>query len=611
MAAEVFVSPTVDLLLGKLGSFAYQQVCLMYGVEKDLEKLKKTLTTIKKGLIDAEKQQLDNSQVGDWLEELKEVCYDAEDVFDEFEAEALRRQVLAERGSIPKKVCNALSWPKSLAFRFNIGHKIKELRERLNAIAENQTKFGFKTIVENRINYIPRQRETHSYVVASEIIGREKDKEDVIELLMDSPDDTNVSVIPIVGIAGLGKTALAKLVYNDRRINECFDLKLWICVSDDFVEKNIMIDIIKSATGQKHNDMSLDQLQKEMRGVLDGKKYLLVMDDVWNDDVNVNKWNEFKNLLLGGTNGSKILVTTRSGQVASVMGTMKGARARTGYQIEGLPYGDCLSLFMKCVFKKEEEEKFPNLVKIGGEIVKKCGGVPLAVKTLGSLLYSSYDEYHWKDVKESELWNLEQKEDGILPALKLSYDHLPSYLKQCFVYCSTSLKDFEFTSYDVVGFWMAQGLLESRKENEELEKIGMQYLKELLSGSFFQDFEEILGDYILTFKMHDLMHDLALSMAKNECGIVDSHNHFICKKTRHLSFVEENMIRDGVPSFLSNTCHLRSICFPVSSVAATQSFVESCISMFPFLRCLDLSYGSFVLVPKKLGNLRHLRYLNL
>ncbi|KAK4839733.1 hypothetical protein QYF36_024445 [Acer negundo] len=342
MATDILVSPIVDLLLGKLGPLAYQQVSLMYGVEKDLEKLRTTLTTIKNGLLDAEKQQLHSRQVGDWLEKLKDVCYDAEDVFDEFQAEALRRQVLAERGSIPKKVSNALSWPKSLAFRFNIGHKIKEIRERLDEIAKNQTNFGFKNIVENRINYIPRQRETHSFVVPSEIIGRQKEKEEVIKLLMDSPDDKNVSVIPIVGIAGLGKTALAKLVYNDNRIDECFKLKLWICVSNDFVEKKITIDIIKSATGQKHNDTSLDQLQKEIRDILDGKKYLLVMDDVWNDDV--NKWNEFKNLLLGGENGSKILVTTRSSRVASIMGTMKGASARTGYQIKDLSYGSIVFL---------------------------------------------------------------------------------------------------------------------------------------------------------------------------------------------------------------------------------------------------------------------------
>ncbi|KAK2645513.1 hypothetical protein Ddye_020708 [Dipteronia dyeriana] len=139
----------------------------------------------------------------------------------------------------------------------------------------------------------------------------------------------------------------------------------------------------------------------------------------------------------------------------------------------------------------------------------------------------------------------------------------------------------------------------------------MQYLKELLSKSFFQDFEEVVGDHLFNFKMHDLMHDLALSMAKNECGIVDSHNHFISKKTRHLSFVEDNMIRDGVPSFLSNTYRLRTISFPHYSVTPTQSFMESCISMFPFLRFLDLSYCSIVLVPKKLGNLRHLRFLDL
>ncbi|KAK0598763.1 hypothetical protein LWI29_037759 [Acer saccharum] len=270
MAAEALVSPIVDLLLGKLGSFAYQQVSLISGLKIDLQKLQRTLTTIKAVLLDAEEQQLHNRQVGVWLEELKDVCYDAEDVFDEFQAEALRRQVLAERGSIPKKVCNALSWPKSLAFRFNIGHKIKDIRERLDEIASNQTKFGFTNRVENRINFIPRHRETHSFVVASEIIGREKDKEEVIKLLMDAPDDKNVSVIPIVGIAGLGKTALAKLVYNDKRIDEYFDLKLWVCVSNDFLEEKIMRDIIKSE-GQNHNDMSLDRLQKEMRDILDVK----------------------------------------------------------------------------------------------------------------------------------------------------------------------------------------------------------------------------------------------------------------------------------------------------------------------------------------------------
>ncbi|KAK0594926.1 hypothetical protein LWI29_001862 [Acer saccharum] len=181
MGAEVLVSPIVDLLLGKLSSQAYQQFSLIYGVKNDLKKLQRTLNTIKAVLLDAEEQQLHNRQVGVWLEELKDVCYDAEDVSDEFQAHALRRQVLAERGSIPKKVSNALSWPKSLAFRFNIGHKIKEIRERLDEIAKNQTNFGFKSIVENRINYIPRQRETHSFVVPSEIIGREKDKKEYLD----------------------------------------------------------------------------------------------------------------------------------------------------------------------------------------------------------------------------------------------------------------------------------------------------------------------------------------------------------------------------------------------------------------------------------------------
>ncbi|KAL5763516.1 hypothetical protein ACOSP7_019780 [Xanthoceras sorbifolium] len=600
---EAIVSPIAELLLGKLGSLAYQEVCLIWDVKPDLLKLERTLKTIKAVLLDAEQQQLHNHELRVWLEELKDVCYDVEDVLDEFEIEALRWQVMVNQGSITQKVCTYLSWPKSIAFRFTIGHKIKEIRERLDEIAADKAKFHLTDRVDNR--NVRREREmTHSFVFDSEIIGRDEEKKDIIELLIQSGDeDQNISVIPIVGMGGLGKTALVKSVYNNERIDQHFDLKIWVCVSEEFVGKQLMISIIRSVTGQNHSEMDIDQLQRILRDTLAGKRYLLVMDDVWNE--NVQKWMEFKKLLLGGASGSKIVVTTRSKRVASIMTT---TRDGNGYKLEGLSYESCFSLFMNCALR-EGQETHPNLVKIGEKIVKKGGGVPLAVKSLGSLLRSSNDENEWKNVRDNDICNLVQNENDILPILKLSYDRLPSYLKQCLNLCSLFPKDYQFSDIELVPIWMANGLLWSHDEKKELENIGMRYLKELESSCFFQEFEQISG--IVIFKMHNLMHDLVISMSRNECSIVNSPNQFISKKVRHLSFVDTDLIRDGLPSSVSRLGHLRTIIVPSNEMILSQAFVDSCLSRFPLLRLLDLSKSNIEVLSKKIGNMKHLRYLNL
>ncbi|KAL5761288.1 hypothetical protein ACOSQ2_020126 [Xanthoceras sorbifolium] len=600
---EAIVSPIAESLLGKLGSLAYQEVCLIWGVKLDLLKLERTLKTIKAVLLDAEQQQLHNHELRVWQEELKDVCYDAEDVLDEFEIEALRRQVMVNRGSITQKVCTYLSWPKSVAFRFTIGHKIKEIRERLDEIAADKAKFHLTDRVDNRS--VRREREmTHSFVSDSEIIGRDKEKKDIIELLVQSGDeDQNISVIPIVRMGGLGKTALMKSVYNNERIDQHFDLKRWVCVSEEFIERQLMISIIKSVTGQNLNEMDIDQLQESLRDTLAGKRYLLVMDDVWNE--NVQKWVKFKMLLLGGASGSKIVVTTRGKRVASIMST---TRDGNGYNLKGLSFESCLSLFMNCAFR-EGQEKHQKLVKIGEEIVKKCGGVPLAVKSLGSLLRSSTDENEWKNVRDNDIWNLVQNENDILPILKLSYDHLPSSLKQCLNLCSLFPKDYQFFDVELVPIWMANGLLRSHDESEELENIGTRYLKELESSCFFQEFQQ-LGCSVL-FKMHDLMHDLVIAMSNNECSMVKSPSQVISKKVRHLSFVDTDSIREGLPSSVSCLGHLRTILFLSNEMTLSKSFVDSCLSRFPLLRVLNLSRSNIEVMPKKVGNMKHLRYLDL
>ncbi|KAL4607894.1 hypothetical protein ACB092_09G208500 [Castanea dentata] len=274
------------------------------------------------------------------------------------------------------------------------------------------------------------------------------------------------------------------------------------------------------------------------------------------------------------------------------------------YNLKGLSHEYCLSLFKKLAFKEGEENLYPNLLEIGEEIVEKCKGVPLAVRTLAGILYSKVDERKWKFVRDNEIWNLEQKQGDILPALKLSYNQLPFHLKQCFAYCSLFPKDYEFISSLLVQFWMAHGLLQSPdNEKQELEDIGELYIKELMSRSLFQDaYADASFGY--TFKMHDLVHDLALSIAKGECSVV-TKTSTLATGVCHLSILESGQ---EVTTQLERLSKVQTIIFKTEQ---PMSILKACISRFKYLRVLDLSDSSFEVLPNSIGSLKHLRYLDL
>jgi hypothetical protein len=550
--AESFAFVVADSLLGKLATYAYDEASEAYGVYEDLEGIKDILSMVRGLLLDAEEKKNHQHAVREWLRQIQNICFDAEDVFDGFELQDKRKQVVDASGSTSMKVRHFFSSSNPLAFRFKMARQIKEIRDRLNKVASNGAKFGLATINADPGRLVVQRREmTYPDVDASSVIGRESDREEIIKLLMQPHPlgDKSLSVIPIVGIGGLGKTTLAKLVFNDKRVDQLFQLKMWVCVSNDFDIRQIIINMINSTSDSvlasaptltyyqydlSKNIYNLDivQLVSRLRSKLSGQKFLLVLDDIWNDDR--EKWIELKDLIKVGTVGSKIMVTTRSKAIASMMGTVPS------YVLRGLSMENSLSLFVKSAFKEGEDEYFPNLVVIGKEIVKKCRGVPLAVKTLGRSLFSKFDLSKWKFIRDSEIWNLEQKKGDILPALKLSYDQMPSYLRHCFAYFSLYPKGFTFRTYDITKLWVALGLVESRNGIENLENIAREYIDEFHSRSFLLDFEDI--GYIFLFKLHDLVHDLALYVAKEECVLIQSHTQNIPKQVRHMSVVKNDSL---------------------------------------------------------------------
>ncbi|KAM1222379.1 hypothetical protein ACFX2J_009921 [Malus domestica] len=600
-------------LTEKLGSLAYDEICLAWAVQSDLRKLERTMSTIKDVLLDAEEKQTNNKQLRSWLRQVKNVFLDAEDVLDEFECEALRRQVVKKFHGTCRKVRRFFSRSNPVAFRLRVAHEIKELWERLEELKANKSIFdsltshskGYYDDHDSNLKHVIKARETHSFVRASEVVGREFEKEELVDRLIDQGDDP-FSVIPVVGMGGIGKTTLAKLVYNDKRVVENFELRIWQYVSVDFDIARLTKEILSSVLDTKiSGELSMNQLQEKLRDALKDKKFLLVLDDVWNEDA--YKWGGLKDLLVEGAKlGSKVLVTTRNVSVASIMRTVP-----TNINLQTLCKEDCMSLFVKCAFKGGEGREHPNLLEIGKDIVRKCGGVPLAVKILGCQLLSKTDEREWKMIRDSAIWELEELErEGVahvLPALRLSYTRLPPHLRRCLAYCSLLPRTYKgLNSRVLIRIWMANGILESHDHgNLELEDVGELYFKELWERSFFQNVEDF--SVFCIFDMHDLIHDLVRSVAQDECYAVDFEGtKEISENVRHLSVWRP---AQNVPSILDKRNRLRSI--TTDGIDINESFLQTCFSRFKYLRMLVLFDSTFEAFPSSIVSLKHMRYLDL
>ncbi|CAL5373745.1 unnamed protein product [Camellia sinensis] len=596
-------APFLPFVLKNLNSLIQNEVGLLCGVNTEMTKLSSTLSTIQAVLEDAEQKQLQDKAIQNWLKELNDAAYEADDILDECATEALRCELKGQGYGSLKKVSTSLltCYPvQNVLFRHKIGNRIKEITQKLDAIAANRSKFHLTegVVVVTRVEY-DVSRETSSIITEPQLYGRDEDKEKIVKFLVeDVCDIEDVSVYPILGLGGLGKTTLAQMAFNDERVKPRFNPKIWVYVSQDFDVKRVIKTTIESANEKACKAVDLDSLQRKLRDMLNGKRYLIVLDDVWDEDP--GKWDALKYSLACGSKGASVIVTTRVDKVASIMGTISPHRLLV------LSEENCLLLFRQRAFGLGNEER-PNLVAIGKEIVKKCGGVPLAAKALGGLMRFKSEEKEWLHVKESEIWTLTQ-ENSILPALRLSYFYLPLESRQCFAYCAIFPKGSQIPKRDLIHLWMANGYI-SCKGGREPEDIGDQIWNELCLISFFQEVKVYGSD--ICFKMHDLVHDLAQSIMKGECQMIEfnSSSNIYREKAHHVTLVV------GPEDNFNNTFHkvvsLRTLRLqrPSNYTLEDESFLFD-FRMFGSLRAFD-ARGRVKELPPSIGNSKHLRYLNL
>ncbi|KAL1075769.1 hypothetical protein V6Z11_D11G387400 [Gossypium hirsutum] len=607
--AEAIASDIAAELIIKLSSRALSQVGLWWNLKHDIHDLRRTGCQIKAVLLDAEEKSVTDNLVKVWLEDLKDVLYDADDLLDDFSTEALRKDV-SGGNKLTKEVRLFFSTSNQFAYGLKMGRKMKAIKARLASIEREANIFGFipRDCPAETSFMTKRRQQTHSFEREDDIIGRDDDKAALLKFVLEFQSEENVYIIPIVGFGGLGKTALAQLVYNHEMVKNHFDLTMFACVSDDFDMKVIVANIIKSVTHQTPDqNLEMDQLQKQLRDKIDGKKYLLVLDDIWNEEP--ERWSRLKKLLMGGAKGSRIIVTTRSLRVAEITNKCQSHVLK----LKGLSDDDAWSLFKKIVFEQGYADSTNSaFVEVGKQISERCGGVPLAIRTIAGTLSLKKTANEWHSFKENELAKISQIEGELLPILKLSYDHLPSHLKHCFAYCRLYPKDYRIKVQELVQIWIAQGFIKQLNQSQSLEEIGFGYFKDLVERSFFQEVGERYSWEGLTCKMHDLMHDLAESVAGMESSIVDSNKiaSDVGEKCRHIS-INPLLIPSLIPLFkgkkLRSLLHFQDRKIQDFSYETWDLIIANCRC----LRVLKLNSIGIQKISPSICKLKHLRYLDL
>ncbi|KAJ1704067.1 hypothetical protein LUZ63_003846 [Rhynchospora breviuscula] len=603
------ISPLIKILSDKAQSFASDQCRWFKSTPADLLRLSSSLSQLQataSALSRRQRRSPDPHQSA-WFSQLKDVIHEAEDVLDEFD------YLILLSDSDPKVSRFFSSSSRSVKRLIGSDELMNRLKCLLKNIDDvNNSSQRLIQVVDADSSGSCRESDQSfcfSHVIGSvltedTVFGREKERADIVAKLTDSADrlySRPVPVVAIVGDGGIGKTTLAQLIYNDPQVEQHFNLRMWVCVSDKFDEVNLTREIIQAATGNGENYdriVNFAKLQRILQDSVASKRFLLILDDVWSDKEkneweNREMWHKMLAPLQYGDRGSRILVTTQMKLVADIFNVRKPVFLR------GLPEKDEWLLFKKSSLGDENTNEYPHLQEIGKKIVTKLKGSPLTVKAIGGMLRGTRSTRDWNEVLDRDIYK------DTASALVSSYLHLPEYLQCCFSFCSVFPRNWRFDAKELVKMWMAHGFIQQEKgDDKRTEDLGKEYFNQLLAMSFFQPLKQ---GHRTCYVIHDLMHDLAKSVSVNNCArLVGQKRKSLSCTIHHLSVSSNNL------AYLKNwpgLKNLRTLLIVEDHAFSLNRIQDDIMQELNGLRVLDFSNSGMVEVPESIGQLIHLRYL--
>ncbi|KAL6640092.1 hypothetical protein ACP70R_022402 [Stipagrostis hirtigluma subsp. patula] len=534
--AEILVSAStgaMNSLLGKLATLMGEEYSKLKDVRKQAEFLHKELSSMGALLQDLDDMEEGlNNQSKEWRNRVTEMSYDFEDCLDNF---------MHHLGD-PQEGKGFMRRLKTLRARHQIANQIQELKSHVQEASERRNRYKLDECLCRSTKVVIDPRITAIYAETSSLVGIDGPKEHIINMLtkVDDASAQDLRVVSIVGFGGLGKTTLANEVYQ--KLGESYSFKAFISVS----QRPDMINLLKSLFSKvsRQTDDCIYDLQgciDNLRGYLrdkrvgyrflpinlasragfaDVKRYLLVIDDIWDESA----WKTIKCAFPDSHCGSIVLTTTR---IETVAVTCTGYQRDFVYTMKPLDYYNSRQLFLGRVFgsAKNCPEQYEEPCE---KILQKCGGLPLAIITIASLLASqpSSSTGQWNYVLKSLSHNLGSNPtlEGMRHVVNLSYTHLPSYLKTCLLYIGVYPEDHEIEKGDLIRRWIAEGFISGVHGRDAVE-VAESYINELVNRSMLiHCVQEKYCGFRFYYKVHDMVLDLILSKSTEKNFLSVVHN---------------------------------------------------------------------------------------
>ncbi|XP_058114404.1 disease resistance protein RPM1-like [Magnolia sinica] len=601
----------LSFFIQKLGEQLVHEVELLSGVHDDVVWMRNELQTMRAFLEDADPRKEREQLVEAWITQVRYSVFNAEDAVDEFmiRMESQRRLRNGHMGCFVFHAC----FIKQLIFRHRFSTQIQKIRKEVKEMQERSERFGFHSAFQEGRSAIATDDGHRDpgvaapWVEEADIVGLKNDAMKLEQLLLKKEETQQRTVISIVGMGGSGKTTLAKKVYKTAKTS--FDCHAWIYVSQSFQKKEILKRMLegfyesrREAVPNHTETMDEEKLAEMINNYLQGKRYALFLDDIWDTSV----WEAVK-YALPHEGGSKIIFTTRSENTARPVHEKWHI-----HKMKPLSHELAWELFVKRAFMNEDTQGTcpPHLVEVGNAMVKRCKGLPLAIVVIGGLMSKeSTDLAKWNDVLENLDWELKDNVDlaRLNRALLTSYNYLPFHLKYCFLYCGLFPEDHKIKRKKLIRMWVAEGFIEEHPRKTP-EEVSSNYFAQLIDRNLLQPvIEETTGE-LIACQMHDLMHDIAIHMFKKEqfAEILTNRRNNFGEVQRRLAI--QNTAID-IPGSMPEL-NPRSLLLFNDQEFPSSSFCRM-FSKFKLLRVLDLEGTKIKILPNEVGSLMHLRYLSL
>ncbi|KAF8364611.1 hypothetical protein HHK36_033416 [Tetracentron sinense] len=586
----------VEPVVGKILSLLEREASLLGGVRHEFGEIMRELESMRSLLRDADRRRHNNEGVNEWVAQVRDVAYDVEDIIDEFMYHMDSRP---KRGGFRSYILETIHLPKHIRVKHQIAAKLQKINTHIIAISERSKRYGFDRIEEGANSHeaqgwLRNHGESSLFIEDDDLVGIEKENDLLLGWLRDEQSER--TVISVVGMGGSGKTTLVAKAYKSPIVKRHFDTCAWITVSQTYAIEDLFRRMIRELLGPNKDLSSMDyrELVETLVNFLQLKRYVIVLDDVWD----TNLWREINFGLPNGSNGSRIMLTTRKEDIASFA---FGVGSHVHY-LQPLGQTEAWGLFCKRAFSRDPNRLCPpELESLARDLVGKCEGLPLAIMAIGGLM-STKDktELEWRKVYDTLNWELSNNPmlEVVKSILLLSYNDLPYYLKYCFLYCCIFPEDYIIKRKRLIRVWVAEGFVKDRRGMTP-EEVADTYLRELISRSMLQVVAKNRSGRAKRCRMHDLMRELALSASEEEkfCTIDNEREAREGGKARRLSI--QTNIQLG-----TSLSQLRSLFVFVNDMTALPSG-------FRLLRVLDLEKIPIDKVPDELGDLFNLRYMNL